>query len=83
LRPDQEEVFMRLAPRAASLRKLLAVPVLAALAAFAPAAPAQAESCTPNIGGIVNSLHVAQGEPDACAPQVGRPEGTGTGRKVG
>jgi hypothetical protein len=66
----------------ASPRALLAVPVIAvALAASAPAT--QAESCTVNIQGIVVTDNALNGQPAACAPQVGRPDGTGTGRKVG
>ena len=69
-------------PRAASLPRLLIVPMVA-IAALLPAAPARAESCTTNIQGIVASDGATMGQPEACAPQVGRPEGTGTGRKVG
>jgi hypothetical protein len=69
-------------PRAASLRTLFAVVVLAVAAAVS-AAPAQADNCTVNIQGIVVTDNASNGQPDACAPQVGRPEGTGTGRKVG
>ena len=68
-------------PRAASLRTLLVVVVLAVAAAVS-ASPAQA-NCTVNIQGIVVTDNASNGQPDACAPQVGRPEGTGTGRKVG
>jgi hypothetical protein len=64
-------------------RALFAVPVAAvALAAAAPAT-AQDANCTVNIQGIVVTDNAAHGQPAACAPQVGRPEGTGTGRKVG
>ena len=73
---------MRSVPRSTALRGLLLASVLA-LAALLPAAPAQADSCTTNLQGIVASHGAAAGTPDACAPQVGRPEGTGTGRKVG
>ena len=73
---------MRLALRAARLRALLITPLFA-LAALAPAAPAEAASCTANLQGIVASDGATVGSPDACPPQVGRPEGTGTGRKVG
>jgi hypothetical protein len=69
-------------PRTASLRTLFAVVVLAVAAAVS-AAPAQADNCTVNIQGIVVTDNASYGQPDACAPQVGRPEGTGTGRKVG
>jgi len=73
---------MRSVPRAASLRPLLLASAVA-LAAAASAAPAQAESCTTNVQGIVVTDNAASGEPAACAPQVGRPANTGTGRKVG
>jgi len=69
-------------PHVAPLRKLLAAAVLT-LAATLPGAPAQASNCTTNLQGIVSSAGAAQGQPEACAPQVGRPEGTGTGRKIG
>jgi hypothetical protein len=72
---------MHSVPRAASLRMLFVAAVLAVAAAAA--APAQADSCTVNIQGIVVTDNAGHGEPGACAPQVGRPEGTGTGRKVG
>jgi hypothetical protein len=72
---------MRSVPRVASLRALLVAGVLALAASSA--APAQGESCTTNLGGIVHSDGAAVGQPAACAPEVGRPEGTGTGRKVG
>jgi hypothetical protein len=68
-------------PRAASLRMLF-VAVVLAVATAASAAPAQA-NCTVNIQGIVVTDNASHGQPDTCAPQVGRPEGTGTGRKVG
>ena len=74
---------MRLVPRVASLRTLLAVSVIALAAAGSAAAPAHAESCTTNIQGIVVTDNAEHGQPAACAPQVGRPAGTGTGRKVG
>jgi hypothetical protein len=73
---------MHSVPRAASLRTLFVVLVLAAAAAIS-AAPAQAENCTVNIQGIVVTDNASNGQPAACAPQVGRPEGTGTGRKIG
>jgi len=69
-------------PRFTALRSLLIAGVLA-LAALLPASPAQAESCTTNLQGIVASHGATVGKPDACAPEVGRPAGTGTGRKVG
>jgi hypothetical protein len=68
--------------RVAPLRKLLAAAVLV-LAATLPGSPAHASSCTTNLQGIVSSEGAAKGRPDVCAPQVGRPEGTGTGRKIG
>lgn len=73
---------MRFVPRVAPPRALLVASALA-LAATASAAPAQAESCTTNIQGIVVTDNADHGQPGACAPQVGRPAGTGTGRKVG
>jgi hypothetical protein len=73
---------MHSVPRAASLRTLFVAAVLAVAAAVS-AAPAQADSCTVNIQGIVVTDNAGHGQPGACAPQVGRPEGTGTGRKVG
>ena len=73
---------MRPVPRAASLRMLFVAAVLAA-AAVVSATPAQADSCTVNIQGIVVTDNASHGQPAACALQVGRPEGTGTGRKVG
>ena len=73
---------MRSVLRSIAPRSLLVAGVLA-LAALLPAAPAQAESCTTNLQGIVASGGATAGNPDVCAPQVGRPEGTGTGRKVG
>jgi hypothetical protein len=73
---------MQSVPRSTALRGLVLAGVLA-LAALLPAAPAQADSCTTNLQGIVASQGATAGTPDACAPQVGRPEGTGTGRKVG
>lgn len=73
---------MRFVPRVASLRTLVAASVLA-LGAAASAGPARAESCTTNVQGIVVTDNAANGEPGACAPQVGRPANTGTGRKVG
>jgi hypothetical protein len=64
-------------------RVLLAVPVaVIALAAAAPAGAVE-PNCTVNIQGIVVTDNASHGQPAACAPQVGRPEGTGTGRKVG
>ena len=69
-------------PRAASLRMLF-VAVVLAVATAASAAPAQAENCTVNLQGIVVTDNASHGQPAACALQVGRPEGTGTGRKVG
>ena len=68
-------------PRAASLRTLF-VGVVLAVAAAVSASPAQA-TCTVNIQGIVVTDNASHGQPDACAPEVGRPDGTGTGRKVG
>ena len=73
---------MRSVPRFTSLRRLSIAGALA-LAALLPASPAQAESCTTNVQGIVASHGSTAGNPGVCAPQVGRPEGTGTGRKVG
>ena len=73
---------MQPVPRAASLRMLFAAVVLAVAAAVS-APPAKAESCTANIQGIVVTDNAGNGQPAACAPQVGRPEGTGTGRKIG
>jgi hypothetical protein len=73
---------VRLVPRVAPLRKLLAAAILV-LAATLPGSPAHASSCTTNLQGIVSSGGASNGHPGACAPQVGRPEGTGTGRKVG
>lgn len=73
---------MQPVPRAASLRTLFVAVVLAAAAAIS-VAPAQADSCTTNLQGIVVTDNASHGQPAACAPQVGRPEGTGTGRKVG
>jgi hypothetical protein len=72
-------------PRAASVRMLLAAVLAAAAAATSTAAaatPAEA-NCTVNIQGIVVTDAAAHGQPAACAPEVGRPDGTGTGRKVG
>jgi hypothetical protein len=69
-------------PRLVPLRKLLAAAILV-LAATLPGSPAHASSCTTNLQGIVSSGNAAQGQPGACAPEVGRPEGTGTGRKIG
>jgi hypothetical protein len=73
---------MRSVPRSTALRSLLIAGALS-LAALLPATPAQAESCTTNLQGIVASGGATAGKPDVCAPQVGRPAGTGTGRKVG
>jgi len=72
---------MRPVPRAASLRMLFAAAVLAVVAAFS-ATPAQAD-CTPNLQGTVRSDNAGHSQSDACPLRVGRPEGTGTGRKVG
>jgi hypothetical protein len=72
---------MRPVPRAASLRMLFAAAVLA-IAAAVSAAPAQA-TCTANLQGVVVTDNAGHGQPAACPSQVGRPEGTGTGRKVG
>jgi hypothetical protein len=78
----QEEVPVHAVPHVAALRKLLIAAVLAATATvFTPTA--EASTCTTNLQGVVSSSGVTQGEPDACAPEVGRPAGTGTGRKVG
>jgi hypothetical protein len=73
---------MRSLPRPTALRTLLIAGALA-LPTLLSASPAQADSCTTNLQGIVASHGATAGKPDACAPQVGRPEGTGTGRKVG
>lgn len=73
---------MHAVPHAAPLRKLLIAAILA-LAATVFTSPAEASSCQTNLQGVVASGGAAQGHPNACAPQVGRPEGTGTGRKVG
>jgi len=73
---------MRFVPRVASLRTLAVSSVLA-LGAAASAGPAQAESCTTNVQGIVVTDYADNGQTGACAPQVGRPANTGTGRKVG
>jgi hypothetical protein len=62
---------------------MLFVAAVLAAATVVSAAPAQADSCTVNIQGTVVTDNAGHGEPAACAPQVGRPEGTGTGRKVG
>lgn len=78
----QEEVPVHAVPHAAPLRKLLIAAILA-LAATVFTSPAEASSCQTNLQGVVASGGAAQGHPNACAPQVGRPEGTGTGRKVG
>ena len=72
---------MRSVPRAASLRMLFAAAVLAVIAAFS-ATPAQA-TCTANLQGVVVTDNAGHGQPAACPSEVGRPEGTGTGRKVG
>jgi hypothetical protein len=64
------------------MRHLVAVPTVALFISVAPA-QAQEANCQVNIQGIVVSANAAHGSPAACAPQVGRPEGTGTGRKVG
>jgi hypothetical protein len=78
----QEEVPVHAAPHLALPRKLLTAAVLAAAAiVFTPTA--EASTCTTNLQGVVSSGGAIQGHPSACAPQVGRPEGTGTGRKVG
>ena len=69
-------------PRLTPLRKLLAAAILV-FATTLPGSPAHASSCTTNLQGVVSSGGAAQGRPAACAPEVGRPEGTGTGRKVG
>ena len=72
---------MHSVPRGASLRTLF-VAVVLAIAAALSAAPAQA-TCTANLQGIVVTDNASHGQPAACPSQVGRPEGTGTGRKVG
>ena len=64
------------------MRALFAVPAVALVLAVAPAQAREA-NCTVNIQGIVVTDNASHGQPAACAPQVGRPEGTGTGRKVG
>jgi hypothetical protein len=74
---------MRSVPRSTALRGLLLAGVLA-LAALAPSAKADADaSCTANLQGIVSSQGSSNGNTDACPLRVGRPEGRGTGRKVG
>jgi hypothetical protein len=72
---------MRPVPRAAPPRMLFAAVVLAVAAAFS-AAPAQAD-CTANLQGVVVTDNASHGQTNACPLRVGRPEGTGTGRKVG
>ena len=74
---------IRSVPRFTALRSLLIAGVLA-LAAFAPSAKADDESsCTANLQGIVSSQSSSNGHTEACPLRVGRPEGRGTGRKVG
>jgi hypothetical protein len=74
---------MRSVPRSTALRGLVLAGVLA-LAALAPSAKADDESsCTANLQGIVSSQGSSSGHTDACPLRVGRPEGRGTGRKVG
>ena len=74
---------MRSVPRSTALRGLVLAGVLA-LAALAPSAKADDEaSCTANLQGIVSSQGSSNGHTDACPLRVGRPEGRGTGRKVG
>jgi len=74
---------MRSLPRSTALRSSL-IAVVLALAALASSAKADDEpSCVANLQGIVSSQGSSNGHSDACPLRVGRPEGRGTGRKVG
>ena len=74
---------MRSLPRSTALRGFVLAGVFA-LAALAPSAKADDEAtCAANLQGIVSSQGSSNGHTDACPLRVGRPEGRGTGRKVG